>query len=100
MIIYEEFFCRSLSLRVSFNLQGAQRFIDFSRLFVQPFLLGSTDMSASLQTSRKLEKACCPTRITQAENLVKQLFHSRSLVIYHLICNPRSWTNCYIFYFS
>ena len=50
MFIYEEFFSRSLSSLVSFNLQSAQRFTDFSRLFIQLLRLGQTEMSASLIT--------------------------------------------------
>ena len=56
-IIREEFFSRSLSSRVSFNLQGAQRFTDFSRLFIQSLRIGRTKMSASLMNLKKSWKS-------------------------------------------
>ena len=47
-IIYETFFSGSLFSRVLFNLQGAQRFTDFWRLFKESLQKGRTEMSASL----------------------------------------------------
>ena len=37
-------------------------------------------MSASLITSKKVEKAYRSVRITEVENLLKQLFHARLLL--------------------
>ena len=57
IINIEVFFRCEVSLRVSFNLQSARRFNNFSRPVIQSlYFFGQTEMSASWRTSKKSQK--------------------------------------------
>ena len=51
--LFAKIFSLARSIHVSFNLQGAQRFIEFSLLFMQSLRIGQTEMTASLINFKK-----------------------------------------------